>query len=98
MTKLLRHTVHKCDCYQLYTNLYEGSFCQEELCMQTNLLGMISVDYDISTTNQISYVCHLLQEKLQYGGAAHQPFTGSMTAYYSDMGKVFYDILRLVHP
>jgi hypothetical protein len=59
---------------------------------------MISMDDDISTTDQMSCTCNLLEEKLQCSAAAHKPFTHSMATYYSNTDKVLYDIPRLIYP
>jgi hypothetical protein len=39
-----------------------------------------------------------MEEKVQYGWAADQPFTDSMAAYYSVIDKVLYDNPRLIYP
>jgi hypothetical protein len=75
--------------YLLHTKFYTTVFSQVQLHRQTELLVIISIDFDRSD------VLHLLgiKKKLQYSGAGHHLFIAFVKACDSVMREVSYIIL-----
>jgi hypothetical protein len=63
--------------------------------MQTKLLGIISVDFDVivPTTDQIFCIRQILEKRWEYNGTVHQLFIDFRKAYDLVRREVLYNIL-----
>jgi hypothetical protein len=52
-----------------------------------------SGNFEISTTDQIFCICHILEKKWEYNGTVHQLFIDLNKAYDSIRREVLYNIL-----
>jgi hypothetical protein len=57
------------------------------------LLEIISVGFDVSTTDQILCIRQILEKKWEYNETVHQLFTEFKEAYDSVRREVLYNIL-----
>jgi hypothetical protein len=57
------------------------------------LLGTISVDFNVTTTDQIFYICQILEKRWEYNETVHKLFIDFKKAYDSVRREVLYNIL-----
>jgi hypothetical protein len=88
--------IHK-KCDKTDCNNYQGiSFLATAYkILSMKLLGIINVGFHHNrfTTNQILYICQLLEKKWEHNGTVHLLFTGFKKTYDSVKRKVPYSIL-----
>jgi hypothetical protein len=82
-------------CHQLHTKFYVIFFSQGYLCTQTELLGIISVDFDITDQLMIIYSAFIRywRREWEYMGIVQQLFTDFKKAYDSVKEVVLYNSL-----